>query len=191
MARPREFNADEALNQAMAVFWAKGYDGTSLSDLTDAMGISKSSLYDTFGSKHELFIAAVERYKETAQASGLAILEGDLPGREAIETVFHDFVAHATSDRMGCFLNNCAVEVAGRDAEAESCVRQGLARLVAGFAAALCRGQEAGDIARTHDVPALAQYLTAAFQGIVVMSKADASRKELKDMVRVTLSALD
>ena len=62
MGRPREFNENEALESAMQVFWAKGYDGASLGELTSAMGLSKSSLYDTFGSKHELFIAAVERY---------------------------------------------------------------------------------------------------------------------------------
>ncbi|HEX9701827.1 MAG TPA: TetR/AcrR family transcriptional regulator, partial [Rhodospirillales bacterium] len=65
MPRPREFETSEALNQAMQVFWTKGYEATSLADLIGAMNLSKSSFYDTFGSKHEVFLAAIEHYKQT------------------------------------------------------------------------------------------------------------------------------
>ncbi len=191
MARPREFNEDEALGRAMQVFWADGYDGSSLCQLTAAMGLSKSSLYDTFGSKHELFIAAVEHYKTTAQSGFVGTLTGDLPAREAIETVFNDFVAHASQDRLGCFLGNCAVEVSANDAEADACVRKGLAQVEDAFRASVRRGQDCGEIAGRYDDRALARYLTAGFQGLVVMSKAGASRKELQDVVRITLGALD
>ncbi len=191
MGRPREFNENEALESAMQVFWVKGYDGASLGELTSAMGLSKSSLYDTFGSKHELFIAAVERYKDTAQSDFAATLEGDLPAREAIETVFNDFVAHATGERRGCFLNKCVVERGPDDSEADACVKEGMARVEQAFRSAVRRGQETGDIATRHDAPALARYLNAGFQGLVVMSKAGASRAELGDVVRITLVALD
>lgn len=192
MGRPREFNEDEALEKAMQTFWSNGYDATSLADLTSAMGLSKSSLYDTFGSKHALFIAAVERYKATAQSGVIGTLTGALPGREAIETVFRDYVSHAASpDRRGCFLNNCAIEVAASDAEADVCIKAGMARIEEAFGAAIERGQGAGDVATRHEPRALARYLTASFQGLVVMGKADAGRDALSDVVRVTLSALD
>ena len=65
MGRPREFNTEEALEKAMKVFWAQGYEAASLHDLTRAMAISKSSFYDTFGSKHDLFISAIKHYNKT------------------------------------------------------------------------------------------------------------------------------
>ena len=68
MARPREFDTTEALSQAMQVFWSKGFKATSLNDLLDAMGLSKSSFYDTFGSKHEVFLETIEHYKKTMTA---------------------------------------------------------------------------------------------------------------------------
>ena len=70
MARPREFDVDDALDRAMNVFWAKGYEATSMSDLMAAMDLSKSSLYDTFGSKHELFLSALQRYKRQGNGTG-------------------------------------------------------------------------------------------------------------------------
>ena len=75
MARPREFSTDDALGQAMDVFWSKGYQATTLGDLTRAMGISKSSFYDTFGSKHELYLASLERYRAAMHERLLAAAE--------------------------------------------------------------------------------------------------------------------
>ncbi len=74
MARPREFSTDDALGQAMDVFWSKGFQATTLGDLTRAMGISKSSFYGTFGSKHELYLSSLERYRAAMPALALSAL---------------------------------------------------------------------------------------------------------------------
>ena len=63
MARPKEFDQDKALDKAMTLFWQKGYEATSIQDLVDHLGIGRRSLYDTFKSKHDLFIAALDRYQ--------------------------------------------------------------------------------------------------------------------------------
>ncbi|MEK9754967.1 MAG: helix-turn-helix domain-containing protein, partial [Rhodospirillaceae bacterium] len=74
MARPREFNREQVLERAMQVFWSKGYAATSMRDLTEAMGLSKSSLYDTFGSKHDLFLESIDFYRDnvTVQVRSVA-----------------------------------------------------------------------------------------------------------------------
>ena len=120
MARPREFNPDDAVEQAMQAVWSKGYEATSLSDLTRAMGISRSSFYETFGSKHGLFLEAIERYRDTTVERAVAELEGDGPARAAIAGVFGRVVDNAVGrgDRRGCFVCNCATEVSPHDPEA-------------------------------------------------------------------------
>ena len=87
MARPREFDSDQALEKAMQVFWTKGYEATSLSDLLSAMGISKSSFYATFGSKHELFLATLDRYGETHGAQLIALLKSNESPRKDRKSV--------------------------------------------------------------------------------------------------------
>jgi len=96
MARPREFDANDALEQAMQVFWDQGYQSTSLNALTRAMGISKSSFYEAFGSKHELYLSALEHYNATVSGRVTTNLNDSESAREAIASWF-EFVI----DRMG------------------------------------------------------------------------------------------
>ena len=129
MARPREFDTTEALNEAMQVFWTKGFEATSLNDLIGAMKLSKSSFYDTFGSKHEVFLAAIEHYKKTVTAQVSAVSELDAPARKLIGSLFERAVERMTEEdgRRGCFLNNCAVEVALHDPAAAKLIGGGFA----------------------------------------------------------------
>ncbi len=193
VARPREFNPDEALEQAMQAFWSKGYEATSLSDLTRAMGISRSSFYETFGSKHALFLDAIERFGDTTVERSVAGLEGDGPARAAIAQVFGRIVdnAIARGDRRGCFVCNCATEVSPHDPEAAARVAACHGRNEAAFQAAVTRGQRAGEIADDRDPRALARYFTSSLNGLGVMTKAKPDRAALDDVVRVVLSALD
>ncbi len=193
MARPREFNAGDALEQAMQVFWAKGYEGTSLRDLIHTMGISKSSFYETFGNKHELFMSAIEHYEETVTKRLAGVLEGDAPAPKAIAAVFEAIVERAVAegDRRGCLLCNAAVEVSPHDSEAAARVAAGLVRLEQAFHRAVLRGQDAGEIPAERDPRALARYLTSSANGLQVMAKANPDRASLEDVVRIVLSVLD
>ena len=118
MARPREFDTEEALEKALQVFWAKGYEAASLCDLIGAMGISKSSFYEAFGSKRDLFLATLDRYNEhEAGRHARDLIEGAESVRAGIAAVFERQieVMAGQGDRRGCFLNNCAVEMAPHD----------------------------------------------------------------------------
>ena len=192
MARPREFSPDEALEQAMQAFWSKGYEATSLADLTRVMGISKSSFYETFGSKHELYLAAIDRYGETVVARTVGLLESETWPAGAIATVFERVidVALAEGDRRGCLVCNAAVEVAPRDAAAAARVGACLERFETAFQRAVTRGQAAGEIPPEREARALARFLTASLQGLLVLAKAKADREVLNDVARIALGTL-
>lgn len=194
MARPREFNVDHALDQALQVFWTKGYEASSLRDLIGAMGISKSSFYDTFGSKHELFLTVIDRYNSTVAACGLEAMIQAAPSPKAgIRNLFHGIIETMTRDgeKRGCFLNNCAVEVACSDPQAAGRVATGLARTEETFYCAVRRGQKLGEIGPDKEPRALARYLTGMLNGLLVMGKANPERRALQDVARIALTALD
>ena len=194
MARPREFNAEDALEKAMQLFWAKGYEATSLADLTAAMGLSKSSLYDTFGSKHELFLSAMDRYNETVAARRAAgVIDGAKDPRAGIAAVFAAFLDEmlGAGEKRGCFVNNSAVELAPHDAAVAARAAAGLAHLEKAFYGAVRQGQEAGDIAAGRDARALARYLAASLNGLIVLAKTNPERAALEEVVGIVLAALD
>lgn len=194
MARPREFDVDEALDRAMQVFWAKGYEATSLADLTTAMGLSKSSLYETFGNKHELFLSTLDYYNRTVTTQRVAtLIESGGSTKTGISRVFNEIIDDILSkdERRGCFVTNCAVEVAACDPAAAKRVTAGLLHLEDTFFRAVKRGQDAGEISAKQDPRVLARYLTSSLNGMIVMAKAAPDRQALDDVAGVILSTLE
>ena len=193
MARPREFDADAALDRALDVFWAKGYEATSLDDLCEATGLSRSSLYSTFGSKRNLLLQSVDRYVERRTPNIAAALARPLPILDAIGALLDDFIDQivAGPGRRGCFLGNCAAELPRHDRGALARVRQGLARTEATFRDALVHARERGELASSADLDALARFLTAGFQGLRLVGKANPDRVMLEDIAKTILRCLD
>lgn len=194
MGRPREFDTETALESAMQVFWSKGYEATSLAELIGAMGISKSSFYDTFGSKHELYVATLDRYQERFARRGLrARIKAGGGGRRGIVAVFERLVAEmsAGGERRGCFINNAAVELAGHDPQCCARVEDGFACMTAAFQDALIEARRRGEIGPGHDVEALASYLTASLNGLLVLAKGAADRAHLEAVAGIVTGALD
>jgi TetR/AcrR family transcriptional repressor of nem operon len=194
MARPREFNVDQALEQAMQVFWTKGYEATSLRDLIDAMGISKSSFYDTFGCKHELFLAAIDRYNETVTGCSVkALIAKSGSPKQGIADFFACLIEGLVNNggKRGCFVGNCAVEVARHDTSAARRVAEGLANMERAFFETVKDAQSQGEIPSERDARAMARYLTGTLNGLLVMGKAKPDRETLEDVARIALTALD
>ena len=193
MGRPREFDESQALEKAMQVFWSKGYEATSLGDLTEAMGLSKSSLYDTFGCKHELFLSALEHYDETVGGRVAAELARPGSARAAIRAAFESAVDRAVSgvERRGCLIVNCAAEFGASDPAVAARVRAGMARIENAFHDVVTRGQAAGEIPPGKDPRALARYLTSSINGLRITAKAQADPMALQDIVRHVLASLD
>lgn len=192
MARPQEFNVSEALHQAMNVFWRKGYEATSMADLLDAMGLSKSSLYAAFGGKRELFVAAFDAYRVEREQEMQQILARD-SGREAIEHFFRKIVSDAGSDVLsrGCMSINQAVEMAPHDAEIRLRVFQDLALIEDALTHTVARGKEDGSVRSAVEARKLARLLVLAFPGLQVMVRAGFDRARLDDTLNLLFSVLD
>ena len=193
MARQKEFDQDKALDKAMTLFWQKGYEATSIQDLVNHMGIGRRSLYDTFKSKHDLFIACLDRYRDMANESIVTSDELLVSPKAAIQEIFEGIAAEAVADRnrKGCFVVNSAVELAGQDDAVAIRSREGFQDLEFIFHRLLHHAQQARELSPDHDIRALAQYLVNAVFGIRVISKVNPDKQVLTNVVNLTLSILD
>jgi TetR/AcrR family transcriptional repressor of nem operon len=126
MARTKEFDQEQALDAAMHLFWERGYEATSIQELVDATGVQRQSLYDTFGSKHEMFLQSLMRYQalEGHQLSELTKKhpKGGLP---LIRAIFESCASQTVCDARGCFAANCAAELGSSDEAVAERVRIG------------------------------------------------------------------
>ncbi|WP_069353310.1 TetR/AcrR family transcriptional regulator [Burkholderia cenocepacia] len=192
MARTREFDEREALLQAMRVFWSQGYEATSLTDLLKATGLSKSSLYDTFGSKRELFLAAFEVYRLERMRMLDGYLTSESTAFASIRAFFEMVVEHARRDErpFGCMSCNEAVEFGPHDEEVQQLVERDFRGIEDALADALERGKADGSIPRTKNSRKLARFLTVTHQGLQIMARSKADVGRLDDALAVMLEAL-
>jgi TetR/AcrR family transcriptional repressor of nem operon len=193
MARPRQFDHQAVLDQAMRLFWQQGYAATSIQDLVDATGVSRSSMYCSFGDKQRLFLAAVDRYVSQVSAARLERLRALGPAKAALRDYFEGMIAFAQGEgqRLGCLLTNAAVEVAPHDAEIAATLRASLGAVEDALFDIIRRGQAQGEIAAGKDARALARFLLGVIQGLRVLVRARADEANLRDVVTTALSTLD
>ncbi len=193
MARPQELETSEVLRKAMRVFWSKGYEAASLNDILQATGLSKSSLYASFGDKRELFLATFDAYRKERLWHLHRILNEGQPARACIESFFRQVLARSQDPASvhGCMTANEAVELAPHDEEIRQLVANDFQAIEEAFAQAIRRGQADGSIARHTEVHALARFLVVNLQGLEVMVRAKTARASLENTVSVMLSALD
>jgi AcrR family transcriptional regulator len=191
VGRPREFDMQKALDAAVRVFWLKGYEGTSLPDLTKAMGINRPSLYAAFGNKEALFRKAIDRYVEGPGAHVNRALE--LPtARQVIEQLFFggiDLMA-GSQNPTGCFL----VQTALTCGDEAACVRKETAkRRTKGQTLLRKRFERAvaeGDLPAKTNPADLAGYVTTVIHGMSVQAAGGATRNELKKVAEMAMRAL-
>ena len=190
--RPRTFDADDALERAVEVFWRYGYEGASLHELTAAMGVNKPSLYAVFGSKEELFRRAVARYAEIDMAYVRKALE-ELTARDVLRTLLHDNVDALTQPGRppGCLSVQGGVSCGPDNAGvAEFLAASRLAGEQA-LADRLARAVDEGDLAATSDPTALARFVMTFSEGQAVHAAAGAQRDQLRQSADIALTAFD
>ena len=190
--RPREFEVGAARDAAMQLFWTRGYEAASLSDLLSAMGLSKSSFYQTFESKYALFEQCLVRYGEllindmrggmAAAPNALAFIHGALTG-----------ISKETRDprgRRGCLMMNTAAEFAQSDPGIARCVTAGMDASRAVFTEAVAAAQVDGEIDAKANTEALADYLVTTVIGLKTQVKAGASSKQIRSIAELSVAAL-
>lgn len=189
--RPLEFDPDQALQAAMDVFWRQGYEATSLQDLLQAMGLSKSSFYQAFGSKHELFQRCLALFRERQVKRMLSALQRAPSGREFLRGILRSTAQEARAAcPKGCLIMNTATEFAGRDPIVAELVADGTRDFAGVFRAAVIRAQEEGDVARDRDPDTLARYVVTTMSGLKTMVKAGLSPAAVTEVAEVALGAL-
>lgn len=193
MARPRAFEEAEALQKALDTFWHRGYSATSVEDLVAGTGLSRASLYATFGDKHQLFIRALGHYQQQS-CQTLTALTAD-PGagplahiRQILELTLA--LALADDQQKGCFMVNTTAELAPHDAEAQALVRQNQQFMENLLATLLRQGQDCGEVNRRAAPQAQARLLASILNGMRVLAKANPDPQQLRDVVDTALLAL-
>lgn len=192
MARSKVFDEDLILEKAMNLFWKKGYNATSAQDLVDHLGISRSSLYDTYGDKHSLFVKALKQYRKER----IDPVINDANKTEDIEAYIRNIFQAAIKEALGeehskgCFMVNSAVELAPVDDEVKAIANAIMQDVENTITNAIKKGQEQGLFTTTHSARSLARFIFNSLNGLRVTIKFDANKKMLDDIVNVCLAAL-
>jgi len=189
MGRPREFNLDQALENALHVFWEKGYEGASMADLTEAMGITKPSLYAAFGNKEELFRKALDTYLDGP--AGYAKLALQQPtARAVVEALLYGEVDAVTDPECpaGCLSVNGALTGGDTAESIKEELRTRRAVWEEDLRLRLERAKAEGDLPAAADATALARYIATMMQGIAVQAVGGTARADLKKIVEMVLT---
>ena len=192
MARPREFDIEEVLSKALDAFWLHGYDATSMSDLMEATGLAKGSLYKGYGDKKSLFMRALDSYLLHANAglSEAAVSNGS--GREALERIFAGVIDMSTCAgvRRGCFSVNSTNELAPHDAEVRKRLRMNTQQKEMTIAAVIRRGAADGSLRKNLDPEVTASYVTTVMNGLQVRGKLGLAEQQANETVAMAMAAL-
>ncbi|AWY44035.1 TetR family transcriptional regulator [Pseudomonas putida] len=192
--RPRAYDPETALQQALGVFWNTGYSGASLDSIAQAAGMNRPSLYAAFGDKHALYIKALEQYWDFAAANMQAALAADdLTLREALTRFYEGQLSiyySGEGQARGCFAIGTAATEAVEDAEIREVLSDRLSRLDADMEARLRKAVESGELKDDVDVGALAVLASSLLHSISIRARAGKPREELSELARNAVNVI-
>lgn len=193
--RTKEFEIDEIADAAMHVFWRHGYAATSVQDLVEGTGLSRSSLYSTFESKQGLYQKALQRYELLTTLNNVKLLSGTGSPKELIRQLLINVVEDELNDaeHKGCLVANACLELSGHDEDVAQFVVNNLQKLQHALENLLIKAQQSGEIASTQNPRALASFFLNTMQGLRVLGKGSLlkqRKQSLVDVVEVALNVL-
>jgi TetR/AcrR family transcriptional repressor of nem operon len=190
MPRTPTFDRDTKIEEATELFWEQGYEATSVQDLVDHLGLNRSSLYNAFGGKHELYLEALDQYRQKGIERLRRQLQDAPTAMKGIRQAFMAVAERATASCCGCFTMNSAVECAPSDASTQERARESFGQMRSLFRAAVEQAQEEGTIDASRDAEALGRHLTNAYNGIHLTAKTEPPNAVVQDIVEETLRGL-
>jgi TetR/AcrR family transcriptional repressor of nem operon len=193
MARNKDFDENEVLAKAIQIFWHKGYNATSMQDLVDGLGISRSSLYDTYTNKHTLFVKSLESYQNAGAGNIQKLVNTPGSAKDTVKKLL-EFLADGLlgdNQQKGCFMVNTEVEVAPHDAEVNTLVCKNDQQMEEAFYTVIKRGQDSGEIKNQQDARALSRFIFNAVKGMQVTVKSTNNKSVFDDIIALTVAALD
>jgi TetR/AcrR family transcriptional repressor of nem operon len=193
MGRPRQFDPDDVLEEAMRQFWGRGYRETSVDDLVAATGVQPGSLYHAFaGGKHALLMGSLERYSKLVVPEKLGDLERPGASVAEIRAYFDGLVRDLLSEegRIGCLMVNSAIELAAEDSAVSRVVSGHMERLERNVAVALRNARDRGEIPDSIDPATKAKLLMATGMGLMVVGKTEPGREVLETIVNAAFADL-
>ncbi len=191
MPKVKQFDEQAALEKAMQLFWKQGFHATSMQDLVNHLGISRSSIYDTYGDKRTLFDAAFLYYRSSSIAGLEHFLDNQTSIKEGFRHLFLTAIKEAEVEKNGCFVVNTATELVPGDDEIEKVLQSNITTLTNIFQAFLQRGVDTGEVSKKKDLAAISNMFITYYNGIRVIAKMEKNPNVMKNTLNVLLSVLD
>lgn len=193
MPKVKLFDQQEILEKAMELFWKKGYHATSMQELVSHLGISRSSIYDTFGGKKQLFELTFQRYRETNLKGTTNFLQNQTNVRTGFRLLFEMGINESINDvdNKGCFVINTTSELLPDDEVMQKVLKKNKTAFENIFYKFLLRGEQSGEIPKDKDLKAIASLLFTLYNGIKLIAKVQPNRKKLLAIVDTGLLVLD
>ena len=187
-----QFDREKVVDDALLVFWRKGYVSTSMEDIKAATGINESSLYNTFGSKKELFVESLQSYATRVRQNIAGLPAEDRPAK-SIRILLHQVASQATQRDLavGCMLMNTALELGPEHQDVVDFVAGEYARVEDWMRKAIERAQAKGEISSDKDPRTLARFLTYSLQSMFTIARINPTEEFMNDVVTTTLSILE
>jgi TetR/AcrR family transcriptional regulator, transcriptional repressor for nem operon len=191
MARSKEFDREQVLERAMELFWSRGFEATSIGDLTEHLGIGRQSLYDTFGDKHALYVAALDHYKEGGRMFADEALTRPGQLKRHMREVLRATIDTTLETGRACMLLNAAAERCPTDTAVRERFCSNTNAVEEALVRRFRRAREEGELGGERDLRALARYFVTQIYGLQLSARGGIDRRALEQSAEVALSVLD